>query len=64
MGSVSPGDQLLYNVVPRSRKPSVGMLSLTLLGKGKDALAKSSAFPNVNPCLFIFVKLVFQLNKY
>lgn len=58
------GDRLIYKVVPESHEPSMDMLYLAILGKGEDAHAKSSSFPQVNPRLFIFVKLVFQLNKY
>lgn len=58
------GDRLIYKVVPGSHEPSVGMPYLTMLGKGEDPPAKSSSFPRANPRLFVFVKLVPQLNKY
>jgi len=58
------GDWLICKAVPGSHKPSVGVPYLTKLGEGEDAGAKSSAFPNINPRPFLFVKLMFELNKY
>lgn len=55
------GDQLIRRAVAGSQEPSVGTW---YPGQGEDAGAESSAFPHADPRLFIFLKLVSQLNKY